>query len=245
MPNRLEHIGRLRAAARWKMAAHTHPFHQLIYVLRGRIGVDLGGQRYSGRPGEFLLYPAQIQHTEWAETVGLETIYIGFEWEVLPAAAPRHGIDARERLRSLLEWIYADRDARLPEAIRRRQTLIEAFVAELQSLLATPPPGLVARIRAYVRAHLADPIQVEDLAALVHLSKFHFIRTFTAEAGVTPMTDVRALRLDAARHRILTTDLPLKTIAPEVGIASEYHLSRLLTAHFGAGPRLWRGKSGG
>jgi AraC family transcriptional regulator len=78
------------------------------------------------------------------------------------------------------------------------------------------------------------------LAHVAGLSKFHFIRAYTAQAGLTPMADVRAIRLDAARHLILTTDLPLKVIAPQVGLASEFHLSRLFTAHFGAGVRQLR-----
>ncbi|HTL52625.1 MAG TPA: AraC family transcriptional regulator [Planctomycetota bacterium] len=240
MNSRLNHIGRLQAAPTWHIAAHRHPFHQLICVVRGRMSVRLEGTQLSARAGEFLLYPTGEAHEEWAETAKLETLYIGFDWAALPPGAPRQGLDARGRLRPLMEWLLEDRDARQPAEVERRQSLLTAFVAELEGLLTRPGPGLVARTRAYVRAHLADSIRVEDLADLAGISKFHFIRAYTAQAGVTPMADVRAMRLDAARHRILTTDLPLKVIAPEVGLASEFHLSRLLQTHFGAGVRQLR-----
>jgi transcriptional regulator GlxA family with amidase domain len=51
------------------------------------------------------------------------------------------------------------------------------------------------------------------------------------------MEDVRMIRLEAARNLLLTTNLPLKAIAPRVGLGSEYHLSRLLRRHFDLGAR--------
>ncbi|MGH7144651.1 MAG: helix-turn-helix domain-containing protein [Planctomycetota bacterium] len=237
MEPQFEHAGSLDAPPDWHMAAHTHPVHQIICVARGRMRVRLNGRELHGRAGEFLVYGAGELHEEWADTANLRLLYMGFAGDPLPPGAPRHGVDARERLRPLLEWLIDERHARQPAEALRRQTLLTAFVAELAGLLADPQAGLVAATRAYVRAHLADTIRVDDLAELAGLSKYHFIRTYTAQAGATPMADVRALRLDAARHLILTTDLPLKVVAPQVGLASEFHLSRLLTRQFGAGVR--------
>jgi transcriptional regulator GlxA family with amidase domain len=54
--------------------------------------------------------------------------------------------------------------------------------------------------------------------------------------GLTPMEDLRQLRLEAARDLLLTTDLPLKAIAPRTGLGDEYHLSRLFRRAFGIAP---------
>jgi len=59
------------------------------------------------------------------------------------------------------------------------------------------------------------------------LSKFHFIRRYRTLTGRTPMEDLRLIRIEAARDLLLTTNLPLKEIAPRCGLGDEYHLSRL------------------
>jgi uncharacterized protein YjlB len=122
MEPRFDHVGRLTATPAWHLAAHTHPVHQLICVLRGRMAVRLQGREYAARAGEFLLYPAGEAHEEWAETAALETLYIGFAWDALPSAATRQGLDARGRLRPLLEWLLEDRHARQPADAARRNS---------------------------------------------------------------------------------------------------------------------------
>jgi transcriptional regulator GlxA family with amidase domain len=68
------------------------------------------------------------------------------------------------------------------------------------------------------------------------MSKFHFSRRYRQLTGLTPMEDLRQLRLEAARDLLLTTDLPLKAIAPRTGLGDEYHLSRLFRRAFGIAP---------
>ena len=41
------------------------------------------------------------------------------------------------------------------------------------------------------------------------------------------MSDLRLIRVDEACHLLLTTDLPLKSIAERSGFCDEYHFSRV------------------
>jgi transcriptional regulator GlxA family with amidase domain len=56
------------------------------------------------------------------------------------------------------------------------------------------------------------------------------------------MDHARLIRLEAARELLLKTNLPLKAIAPKVGFASEFHLSRLLRTRLGIGARQIRAR---
>jgi len=48
------------------------------------------------------------------------------------------------------------------------------------------PPVALQRVRDYVHAHLSEEITLEALAALVHLSPYHFARKFKAATGLPP-----------------------------------------------------------
>jgi len=66
------------------------------------------------------------------------------------------------------------------------------------------------------------------------------LREYERLCGLTPMADVRRIRLQQARNYILTSNDPLKVIATRVGLVSENHLSRLLKETFGLGVRQMR-----
>jgi AraC family transcriptional regulator len=82
------------------------------------------------------------------------------------------------------------------------------------------------RIREYVLAHLADPIEVGELAELAGRSTFHFCRVFARSVGMTPHRYVVHLRLQAAIARIREGRSSLAAIAADTGFADQSHLSR-------------------
>jgi AraC family transcriptional regulator len=110
----------------------------------------------------------------------------------------------------------------------------------------TSRPGLAARgrlgqhalmtIKEYVLTHLAEPIAVEDLAALAGRSPFHFSRIFTRSVGVPPHRYVIHLRLKQAIRQMREGRLGLAAIAAETGFADQSHLSRWVRRVHGVAP---------
>lgn len=82
------------------------------------------------------------------------------------------------------------------------------------------------RIRDYILAHLAEPIEVGKLAELANRSAFHFSRVFTRSVGMTPHRYVVHLRLQAAIGRIREGRAGLAGIAADTGFSDQSHLSR-------------------
>jgi transcriptional regulator GlxA family with amidase domain len=58
------------------------------------------------------------------------------------------------------------------------------------------------------------------------------------------MRDLQLLRVESAKQLILTTDLPLKAIAPLAGLGDEYRLSRVFRRHLGLPPGALRRRGG-
>jgi AraC family transcriptional regulator len=85
---------------------------------------------------------------------------------------------------------------------------------------------VLARLRAYVLAHLAEPIAVAALAGIAGRSAFHFSRVFTRSVGMTPHRYVVHLRLQRAIELAREGRSGLAEIAARTGFADQSHLSR-------------------
>jgi AraC family transcriptional regulator len=80
----------------------------------------------------------------------------------------------------------------------------------------------------------------DDLAARVHLSRFHLDRVIAAIAGEPPATLRRRVLLERAAYRLDTTDRSLLDVAVEAGYASHEAFTRAFARAYGVSPKDWR-----
>jgi AraC family transcriptional regulator len=85
---------------------------------------------------------------------------------------------------------------------------------------------VLQRVRDYVVAHLAEPIDVTRLAEIAGRSSFHFSRVFARSVGATPHRYVVHLRLQRAIELVREGQAGLAEIAAATGFADQSHLSR-------------------
>ena len=102
---------------------------------------------------------------------------------------------------------------------------------------------LVVAAERFLQEHFRQPLTVADVAAAIGVSPSHLHRVFRAETGVTLVSRVHRLRLDAAAQRLRETDQTVLAIAQDVGFTSQSHLTRLFTRQFGCAPGRYRERS--
>lgn len=106
------------------------------------------------------------------------------------------------------------------------------------------PPARRTRLHAvvdHIDAHLAEPLPLPVLAALAHVSPWHFHRLFQAEMGETVADCVRRRRLETAALRLLRQPpATVLAIAVDVGFGSAEALTRAFRLRFGMPPGAWR-----
>jgi AraC-like DNA-binding protein len=225
------------------MDAHAHAgFHELIYVVHGAIETRIRGQVLTGLRGDVLLYPQGELHSERA--VGdepLTTIFLGWTG-MLPSPPPDAPIllrinDRAGRIAMLVEWI-AESTMHLvgAQAAGQANFLLAAVLFEYARLAQSAGQARVQKAREYIRRHLTEPINLDQLAGEVGLSKFHFSREFKRLTGQSPMAALRGERVAAARSLLLSTPWKLQLIANQVGFADEYQLSRVFKRVTGISP---------
>jgi len=93
---------------------------------------------------------------------------------------------------------------------------------------------------ALMKARLAEPLAVADLARCANLSVPQFHVLFRRLIGRSPMDHLKHLRLSEACRLLAVADTPLRVVAEQTGFCSEFHLSRVFRATFGQPPGLWR-----
>lgn len=98
------------------------------------------------------------------------------------------------------------------------------------------PPAAVQRVRDYVHAHLSEEITLETLAALVHLSPYHFARKFKAATGLPPYQYVLHCRVEQAKSLLMAGKHSISAVAQAVGFAGQSHLTRHIKRAFGVTP---------
>lgn len=78
----------------------------------------------------------------------------------------------------------------------------------------------VEHVMRAMRAHLSDPLSLEEMAEIACLSPFHFNRVFRTITAIPPGEFLAALRLSAAKQRLLTTSLSVTDICFDLGYTS-------------------------
>jgi AraC-like DNA-binding protein len=86
----------------------------------------------------------------------------------------------------------------------------------------------------------AEAMTLDDMAAMANLSRYHFIRVFSALTGETPRQRLIAIRLRAAADRLIGTRQPVTELALEVGFNDISHFNAAFRRAFGMSPRAWR-----
>ena len=112
------------------------------------------------------------------------------------------------------------------------------FSAQLQAQAARTPG--IADLQRWLPDHLGEDLTVEALAARAAMSPRSFARTFKAETGTTPAAHVEALRVEAARRLLETTDLTVAAIARTVGLRHAETLHRAFGRRVGTTPDRYR-----
>lgn len=94
----------------------------------------------------------------------------------------------------------------------------------------------IAKAVDWVRGHFDQPMNIEHLAEMVHMSGSSFHQHFKAVTNMSPLQYQKALRLSEARRLMLTSTMDATTAGRHVGYVSASQFSREYGRRFGNAP---------
>ena len=130
---------------------------------------------------------------------------------------------------------------------QQARMLAGRMALDLGLRVAPPAPGgagllsrKVERVRAFIDAHLAEPVRVGQLADTVHMSPFHFARMFKRATGESPHASLTRRRMERAKVLLSHSAMPLVEVAAAVGFQTQGHFTEVFRRHVGLTPRRYR-----
>jgi transcriptional regulator GlxA family with amidase domain len=186
--------------------------------------------------------------THWADvdtlagypgvTVEADRIYVR-DGQVWTSAGVTAGIDLA------LALVEEDHGADLAHAVAgwlvvftRRPGGQSQFSAQLA--LRPARRDELRELQRWLPRNLTEDLGVAALARRAGMSERTFARAFRDETGSTPAAYVEALRLEAARTLLETTDLTIAAVAAAVGLRGPERLHRAVRRRLGTTPDRYR-----
>ena len=94
----------------------------------------------------------------------------------------------------------------------------------------------IAKAISWLRENYSQPMKVEELAEMVHMSPSSFHEHFKAVASMSPLQYQKVLRLQEARRLMLSAMVDAGTASQRVGYLSPSQFSREYSRFFGSAP---------
>ena len=98
----------------------------------------------------------------------------------------------------------------------------------------------VATAKAYIEKYYQNPLSLEDIAGVVHLTPNHFCTLFTSVCGLSPHSYLTSVRIDRAKYLLRSTTMNITEIAMHVGISSYNYFSYVFRREMHMTPTAYR-----
>ncbi|MEE9405459.1 MAG: helix-turn-helix domain-containing protein [Algisphaera sp.] len=233
--------------------------HLLIYTFSGAGSLHFPSNTSLAGGGDCSLYlpntPQDYRTAGQSGTWGLIWAHVHppatwrsyLNWpELSPGLRQVHLNDlvVRRRVKRCLEAMVHHSLSAQPMA---RELAMNALESALLHIANARPDTAQARLDPRLRPvldlihHRFDqPLAIDELAAVAHLSPSRFAHLFREQLSVTPLQYVEAQRLQRARQLLQHTGLSISQIASEVGFAEPFYFSRRFKLATGVSPRAYR-----
>lgn len=92
-------------------------------------------------------------------------------------------------------------------------------------------------ILEYIDSHSSEPLEVQELARLCHMSYSHFAKLFRENCGRSCKEYIKYIRLNKAQDLLVNSDLDIDYIAQETGFYDSSHFIRQYKSWRGITPK--------
>lgn len=250
---------------------HYHEFDKIIIFLSGNVSYIIEGRAYQLKPYDIVLVPHNHIHRPLIDTsVPYERIIVylssGFiescktDTYDLSSCFRRvrenhsdvlriHNMAVSRLFQTIKNLEHACQSDGYANELYCQVLFLEFMICLNRSMRGTnleylTPPSAgktVQDILAYISAHLTEPMDVGQIAAAFHMSRYYMMHLFKRETGYTILNYINSKRLLMAKE-LLAGDTPITDICYECGFQNYSSFSRIYKETFQETPRETRTK---
>ncbi|TDF94065.1 AraC family transcriptional regulator [Paenibacillus piri] len=251
---------------------HKHTFYEVFYVVEGEGFYMEGNVQHRLTSGTFVCCRPGVMHQIISDD-GLFMLYIGFELKA-PLSSAELNVKYLELENSADKTVCHDSHETLTVLMWKallHQTALntkndkDEFIRSMayQFLLSIPDnfkqhKSLPAKKRtrrlggktlsqamSYIQDNLSSNLSLIQVANYVHLSPRHLSRLFFEERGQSFSDYIRKVRIERAIQLLVTTNLPIKSIAEITGFKTIHYFTRIFSKEMKMTPTFFRKKQAG
>lgn len=232
--------------SRYAFEPHTHEAFGIGAITSGAERFRYrGAQHVAATDSLVLMNPDELHTGESATAGGWQYRMIYLEPEILEAMtgernwsfneAVNHDPLRARQVAQLINGLWSAGDTLTQQGLLFN--LIETFRPYAHHLPAGKQDAAhrFERVRDYLHDNYMNPLTLDELAAVVSLSPYHFQRQFKAHFHVTPHQMLMAIRLWRAKQ-FLTSGMPAAQVAAASGLTDQAHLTRAFAHRYGITP---------
>jgi len=247
---------------RQRIGAHVRqrrlPCHAVVLVETGRgtLETEAAGKLAVEGPALFWLTPGSLHSYGPAEGESWEEQWALFEGSfasslirqrLISETASHVALNNLHEMQQLFAALRADFTDGSTLALSSAAATLHRIViqAARQADASTSNTMTGARIEAAVSAlaeRAFEELDMQKFAAEFAMSPATLRRRFMAATGLSPKAFQLRLRIDHAKQLLTTSDLPIETIAREIGIIDAFYFSRLFQNREGMAPSAFRSR---
>jgi AraC-like DNA-binding protein len=263
-PLRLPGTYALRRGRMTSEPVHATLSPALCIVAQGSKVIMLGREVFEYDPARMLVFAVDLPVAGQVTRASQRDPFLGFKLDldpvrvaelsarVYPQGVPKpsdnRGIyvghatdDIIDAVSRLLDLMARPEDADLLGPLVVDEILIRLLrtpIGPRVAQIGEPKSGVhrIAAAVSWIRAHFAQPVTVEEMAASVRMSASSFHQRFKAVTTMSPLQYQKVLRLHEARRLMLFQNMDATDACHRVGYLSASQFSREYSRFFGNAP---------
>ncbi|MEK5096325.1 MULTISPECIES: AraC family ligand binding domain-containing protein [Bacillus] len=237
-----------------KFPNHFHEYYVIGFIEKGQRYLLCQGQEYIINPGDLLLFNPHDTHScEQIDGKALDYRSINVMPDVMEKAVMEitgaeslpyftQNVLFRHELTSSLKELHV-------QILQKEKALQkeELFLNLLEELIRTysdvtflerapEPSDEVKTVCGYLEEHYTENIKLDDLSGLTGWSKYHLLRSFTKQKGISPYSYLETVRINQAKKLLEQGVKPIDA-AFQTGFSDQSHLTKFFKRQVGLTPK--------
>ena len=258
------HLFHLRDTSGQEKDFHFHEFDKLVILISGSVDYTVEGTTYRLEPWDVLLVRHHMIHKAAIDlSVPYERVIIYLDSAYVERFAPEAGLmdcftvaekrgyclvrPARNgipELRADIERLESVMDDRLFGGDIMRGTMLAQLLVRINRITLSDTAGesakagdggRIAPALSFINENLTGELNIDDMAAMCYMSRYHFMRTFKAQTGCTVHNYILRKRLVLAA-RLIREGMAASAAAVECGFSDYSAFHRAFTKTFKVSP---------
>ena len=215
------------------------------YVLSGKGEVFVDGKWQEVEAGDsYVLFAGRPHRYKSSANDPYEKVWINYVADYLPAMFESYKVK---------EGVYKNVDLR-PQFEQLKKSILHEYgkdcyeIAEcvnkiVEKLSQASDVNMKLEhnvIREVINNSVYKKVDLDDIAADLHVSKSNVIRVFKKQFGVTPYEYLLGRKIEAAKHLLKNTNMSIREVSEKICMSDEHYFSTLFLKRVGMRPREYR-----